>query len=109
MCVVSMIGEHFRETLPKQHPQIFPQAPDGVPVWMPLASGVVAPVSREEFLVLKKTVDEMVVLLRRAKLYDEEHNEPDCEIEEKMDLLRKVARLVGVDLDQQLAKRAVAP
>ena len=41
-------------------------------------------------------------LLKRAKKYDEDNGEPDCEIDEKMDVLRKVAKLVGVDLDEVL-------
>lgn len=41
----------------------------------------------------------MKMLLQRAKIYDERNNEPSCEIDEKMDLLRRVARMVGVNLD----------
>ena len=33
----------------------------------------------------------MVALLKRAKKYDEENGEPNCEMDEKMALLRKVA------------------
>ena len=40
-----------------------------------------------------------------AKEYDERNNEPDCEVDEKMDLLRRVAKLVGVDLDDVIGKK----
>ena len=40
--------------------------------------------------------------LRLPKEYDERTGQPDCEVDEKMDLLRKVAKLVGIDLDDVL-------
>lgn len=112
MCTVSMIGEHYGEKITKQYPQ-WPQwfpvtLPNTQPVginWPQQPNAIVGPlVSREEFLGLKKTVDEMVELLRKAKKYDDDHNEPECEIEEKMTTLRKVAKLVGVDLDAEMRK-----
>jgi len=98
MCVVSMIGEHYGDKLRREWPQFFPVQPS------PVFQQYVAPptVSRQEFDELKRQVDEMVSLLKRAKLYDEQHGEPECEIEEKMAVLRTVARLVGVDLDTAL-------
>ncbi len=91
MCTVSMIGDHFNNKW--QHPtyqQIFTNIPD---------------VSRAEFEALKKEVEEMKVLLKRAKEYDEKNNEPNCEIEEKMALLRKFADVVGIDLDDVLNRK----
>lgn len=61
-------------------------------------------ISREEFEELKRDVKEMKELLKRAKKYDEDNNEPNCEIDEKMDLLKRVAKLVGVELDDVLKK-----
>jgi len=61
-------------------------------------------VSREEFDRLKRDVEEMKALLKRAKEYDERNGEPDCEIDEKMATLRKVAELVGVNLDDVIGK-----
>jgi hypothetical protein len=46
----------------------------------------------------------MKALLRRAKEYDVANNEPDCEIEEKMALLKRIAELVGVDLSDVIGK-----
>lgn len=63
-------------------------------------------ISKEEFDSLKKEVMEMKELLRRAKIYDERNNEPDCEIEDKMEILRKIAALVGINLDDVLSKTA---
>ena len=86
-----MIGDHFSEKW-KQPPyqQIFTNIPD---------------VSRAEFEALKKEVEEMKALLKRAKEYDEKNNEPNCEIEEKMAMLRKFADAVGIDLDDVIKKK----
>lgn len=89
MCVVSMVGDHYRDIWDKQQ------------IWDKLSSRPPA-VTRAEFDELKRQVAEMVELLKRAKAYDERNNEPDCEIDEKMELLRKVAKIVGVDLDDAL-------
>lgn len=91
MCTVSMIGDHFNEKW-KQPPyqQIFTNIPA---------------VSRAEFEALKKEVEEMKALLKRAKEYDEKNNEPNCEIEEKMAMLRKFADAVGIDLDDVIKKK----
>lgn len=91
MCTVSMIGDHFNDKW-KQPPyqQIFTNIPD---------------VSRAEFEALKKEVEEMKALLKRAKEYDEKNNEPNCEIEEKMAMLRKFADAVGIDLEDVIKKK----
>ncbi len=92
MCAVSMIGEHYSDKYRQQWPEIYQ------PGWAPTFTGP----TREEFDKLRADVDEMLVLLRRAKLYDAANHEPDCETDEKMAVLRKVAKLVGVDLDKEL-------
>ena len=91
MCVVSMIGDEFNERW-KQPPyqQIFHNWPE---------------VSRAEFESLKKEVEELKSLLKRAKEYDEKNNEPSCELESKMKILREIAKLVGVNLDEVLKNK----
>lgn len=91
MCTVSMIGDHFNDKWKQPlYQQIFTNIPD---------------VSRAEFEALKKEVEEMKALLKRAKEYDEKNNEPNCEIEEKMAMLRKFADAVGIDLDDVIKKK----
>lgn len=102
MCVVSMIGDHYGRRF-REMPWVNPYIQE------PPMQQLYSPVQRHEFEALKAQVEGMVALLKRAKIYDEEHGEPACEIEEKMALLRKVAALVGVDLDKEvLAKEAGA-
>lgn len=109
MCTVSMIGDHYGD---KWFPQ--PQNPDrGFQPFDPAKRAgredIVKiltgnPVTREEFDKLKAEVAEMTQLLKRALEYDRKNNEPDCQMEEKMVLLRKVCDAVGINLDEILNK-----
>lgn len=46
----------------------------------------------------KEEIDEFYKLLERAKEYDKKHNEPDCELEEKKELLRALALKLGIEI-----------
>lgn len=96
MCTVSMVGDHYRDIFPQR-----PYWPSIEPIVAPTTTVIQLPpeITRAEFDQLRRDIEDMKALLKRAKDYDEKNNEPDCEIDEKMDLLRKVAKLVGVDLD----------
>ena len=108
MCTMSMVGDHYRELW-----QGSPWYPVGPDVPMPGGAGgitIAAPqVSRAEFDDFKRQVLEMKELLKRAKAYDEANGEPDCEIDEKMDLLRRIAKVVGVNLDDVLKAKQPTP
>jgi hypothetical protein len=95
MCFVSMVGDHFRDQFSQRN-------------WFTDFNQFQAlpAVSRQEFDELKREVEGMKALLKRAKEYDERNGEPECEVDEKMDLLRKVAKLVGIELDDVLDKVA---
>lgn len=93
MCAVSMIGDYYREILPIRYPQF-----EFYPATTETTITVSPSPTREEFDALKKEVLEMKELLKRAKAYDEATGQEDCEQDEKIALLRKVADLVGVDL-----------
>ena len=95
MCVTSMVGDHYRDyTFPNK--TYWPK----VEIWPGSTPPATPAITRAEFDDLKKTVLEMKELLLRAKTYDEKNNEPNCEMEEKVELLKKVAKLVGVDLSE---------
>ena len=96
MCVVSMIGDHYGDKFKPWEPFINPLPPSSYTF--------TTSVSQEEFDKLKAEVQEMKELLRKAKIYDEVNNEPNCEMEEKMNFLRMVAKYVGIDLDDVLKK-----
>ena len=98
MCTVSMVSDHYIEKWPYQHPSVFPK--DRAAAW-PVLTGV----SREEFDALKREVADLTDLVKRAVKYDEDNNEPHCEIEEKMDTLRRVAEAFGIDLDAVIGRK----
>jgi hypothetical protein len=94
MCVVSMVGDYFNEKWKSPYyEEIF------------TGKNPIDP-SSQEFEALKKEVEEMKQLLKRAKEYDEKNNEPDCEIDEKMKKLKEMAAIVGIDLDDVLKKHS---
>lgn len=106
MCVVSMVGDHYNDKWKPYFPpqnKIWPKWPDDNKTY-PAPS-----VSRIEFNELKKQVEEMIALMKRAKKYDADNNEPDCEIEDKIGFIRKVAKLVSVDLDKELGTKPSKP
>lgn len=92
MCTVSMIGDQFGRDYPNRHPWVQPMILPGAPLMVPPA------VSREEFDRLRADVDELKTLLLAAKRYDERTGQPDCEVDEKVALIRRLAELVGVDM-----------
>lgn len=102
MCVVSMIGDHAKEVWPKRYPWFGqPYLPQGIaPDVSPRAP------SQAEFDQLKREVENLKELLIRAKKYDEQNDEPACEMEDKVKFLRMVAESVGVNLDEVFKKDA---
>lgn len=107
MCVVSFVGDTWRDhwisPIPPQQPNPYQQSPISIPSTN-LFNLFKAPVTREEFDTLKREVEIMKKQLEGAKEYDKKNNEPNCEIEDKMELLKKIAALVGINLDEVLNK-----
>lgn len=95
MCMVSNIGDDWAGKFPKNWPQFNPP-PITVPVGVP----------QSEFDALKAEVKELKKLLKAAKKFDAATGQPDCQMEEKIKLIRAIAKLVGVNLDEVLPKTA---
>jgi len=85
MCVVSNIGDYARDRIPQQFPWINtpPQDP-------PLA----------DLVALRREIEELKKLLKAAVAFDAATGQPECEVEEKIEFLRYVAKFVGIDLDE---------
>ena len=89
MCVVSMIGDDWARRTPPQYPWA---APNYFPTQCPAGP------TRVEFDALKREVEALRELLRAAKIYDEATGQPDCETDDKVALIKRLADLVGVDM-----------
>lgn len=94
MCAVSMISDHYGD---KWRDLVRPH--QNWPITQPQ-------ISRSEFDALKAEVENLKELLRKAKEYDERTGQPDCEKDEKVAIVRQVAKLVGVDLSDVLGDAA---
>lgn len=100
MCVVSNIGDYFKDNIPKRHPWVTPYTN---PQWIPSQTIPVSPgPTKEEFEALKKEVEALKELLKAAQIFDEKTDQPHCEHEDKIALIKKIAELVGVDLEDVL-------
>ena len=111
MCTVSNIGDQWARKFPGDYPWTWqpwvppaepapyvPNPPQRVP---PI--GVTKPfegVSKDEFDKLKEEMEELKKLLEAAKIFDEATGQPDCEMDEKVALIKKVAEAVGVDMSK---------
>lgn len=89
MCVVSAVGDNYRDQFPKQ----WPNWNEYVYTYVP------PPVTKEEFDALKAEVEELKKVLKAAKLFDEATGQADCEMDEKVALIKALAETLGVDLE----------
>ncbi len=101
MCVSSAIGDEWSKQWPHRHtwfpdPLPHPAIPPGIGVWPTHPT-------RQEFDELKREMEELKKLLSAAKQFDESTGQPDCTMEEKIDLIRRVAAYVGVDMKDVLS------
>jgi hypothetical protein len=82
-----MIVDHFYDKWkgpPYSYPGTIPVVPQPLTPMQPA-------ISPEEIAEFRK-------LLERARKYDKDNNEPDCELEEKKARLRALAGELGVDI-----------
>lgn len=80
MCTVSMIMDHYHDKWSPHRDYVHPLPP------------VVSPITPQE-------VEEFRRLLERAREYDRKNNEPDCELAEKRDRLKALAKELGVEIE----------
>jgi len=107
MCVVSNIGDSWRVVFPERYPWYpldpyvpmpSPMIPDPVDP-SPSRTKTVTHPTQEEFDALKHEIEELKLLLKAAKRFDEETKQADCELDEKVALIKSVAAAVGVDMN----------
>ena len=89
MCTFSMIADDWIKRRPEI--QTLPS--------LPALTQTQDPALKKQVADLRKEVTELKDLLRAAKKYDSATGQPDCELQEKVEIIRRVADLVGVPLD----------
>lgn len=95
--MVSNIGDGFRETFPQQWPNVWPHVSPTTEPQQPYIHHI-SEVSRQEFDALKREMEELKKLLQAAKCFDEATGQPDCEMGDKVELIKRIAKMVGVEL-----------
>ena len=90
MCTVSNMGDMWRDNWLNKQPYIAPSYPQVFPTGP----------TQNEFNDLKKEVEALRKLLEAAKQYDQETGRPDCEMDDKVALIKEVAKVVGVDMSK---------
>ena len=100
MCTVSMVGDDFSKQWPSNPNNPFKDTSWPFDNPQPLKPNVVVigGVSQEQFDALKKEVEALKELLKAAKIYDEATGQKDCEMDDKVALIKRLAEIVGVDL-----------
>jgi hypothetical protein len=93
MCSVSMVGDYYGQKWGIQ---------PGLGGGLGGLGGLGSAPTMADFEALKREVMDMKELLKRAIDYDKKTGQPDCHLEEKLVVLRKVAELVGVSLEDIL-------
>lgn len=93
MCAVSFVGDAYK----RHFEDIYPKGPIGWPVGGGYKPNVPYGPSKEEFDELKAKVDEMIALLKAARQFDELTGQAECQMDEKIAFLKKIAALVGID------------
>lgn len=95
MCIVSAIGDEWRGRFPERWPNIpVPETGSDTPF-------TIEPyVTRREFDKLKAELEMLREILVDAIEFDKATGQPDCETDEKVELIRTLAKALGVDMSE---------
>lgn len=91
-----MVMDHYQQTWPQIYPwvQPWPACPDpSKHIEITIVPRELTPEEKEAELTKLKD------LIERAKKYDKDNNEPDCELEKKRQVLRDMAKQLGIEID----------
>lgn len=98
MCVVSAVGDYWKRDFEKKYPDVF----ETITTW-PIVNGaqqidISGLATKDDIEQIRKELTALKDLLKAAIKFDEEADQPHCENEDKIALIKKVADMVGVDL-----------
>jgi hypothetical protein len=74
-----MVHDYTKDTLPNYIPTT---------IW---------PNDQARIAALELEIKMIKEMLRRAEIYDEENNQPDCPMEDKIEAVKELCELLGVD------------
>lgn len=95
MCAVSFIGDRQNGIWKESYPKI----------WETVSTPAVTKkdlkllATKEEVEKLRQELEALKKLLKAAKIFDEEVGEPDCKQDNKVAIIKKMAELLEVDLE----------
>jgi hypothetical protein len=115
MCVMSMVMDHYYDKW-KDYTIPYPPQPNTVPMpsgpwnpapqtppipcpWPPYSPLPAIPTQWPVNPITPQDIEEFRKLLDRARKYDKDNNEPDCELEEKRKKVKDLAERLGVEID----------
>lgn len=99
MCMVSMVMDGYQPWKKQPDPPIVYPQTSQIITWI---NGV----PREEFDKLKREVEELRELLKAAIKFDKNTGQPDCHNDEKIALLKAMAKALGIDLQDVFASES---
>lgn len=99
MCTVSMIGDGWRDQFPERWPNIYPHIPKIDDAVSAAAFEEYKRKNEAEIAKLRKEIEELKELLLATKKFDEKTGQPNCEADDKVALIKKIAEMVGVDMN----------
>lgn len=95
MCVVSYVGDYWKDDFEDKWPHIYEKI---ITETSPNTIDMNQFATKEDIAAIRREIEELKKLLKAAIKYDEATDQPHCEMEDKIDLIKKVAEMVGVDL-----------
>lgn len=98
MCVVSMVTDHYIDRWGRWIPgPYYPSYPNTNPDPGFIRESYLGPQPLTPAERAKET-QQFKDLIERARKYDKDNNEPDCELDEKRKALKKIADELGIDI-----------
>lgn len=104
MCVVSAVGDNYRDWYKERW-----WSSDGTGIMgpgviptpsFPISNPIPPWATKEDLEEIKKSLEEIKKVLIAAKLFDEATGQKDCEMDEKVELLKTLGRQLGVDMEE---------
>ena len=98
MCAVSMIMDHGYDTLRQWTlPNTTPFMPTPIEPNVTIVTNPIPPIPSPDELA--RFIKQFEGLLEKARQYDLDHGQPDCELDEKRLALKKIADEMGVTIN----------